>query len=488
MQTTIVLFHQNLRLADNRALAFAAARGSVVPVYILEDAKELLPKPGGASRWWLRESLKDLASNLYRLGTELILRRGDALSVLRDLMKETGATALTWNRRYEPALAAYDEKLRATFHRQGVDVDIHEGFLLFDPASIRTKSGTAFKVFTPFSKACLSAPPPSRPLTAPQQIEGVKGIDSDSLDDWKLVPSTAEWPKGLAAAWDVRETAAHKLLRDFIKTSISDYKDNRNYPAIDGTSRLSPYLHFGQISPHQIWHSVQSVAAGGTNFSSAERYLLEILWREFSWYLLHEFPALPEKPIVASFENFPWRDNAVGLKAWQEGMTGYPIVDAGMRQLWQIGWMHNRVRMIVASFLIKHLLIDWRKGAAWFWDTLVDADLGSNSASWQWVAGCGADAAPFFRIFNPTLQGQKFDPNGDYVKRYVPELNKLSAEYIHEPWRAPVDRLKEADVKLGATYPRPIVDHDAARKRALSALSRLKDPRATNTDTMDLFD
>jgi deoxyribodipyrimidine photo-lyase len=234
---------------------------------------------------------------------------------------------------------------------------------------------------------------------------------------------------------------------------------------------------------------VQNIAAsGGKNSASIERYLLEILWREFSWHLLHQFPALPEKPLVNLFEKFPWHNNPDGLKAWQKGMTGYPIVDAGMRQLWQTGWMHNRVRMVVASFLIKHLLIDWREGEAWFWDTLVDADLGSNSASWQWVAGCGADAAPFFRIFNPMLQGKKFDPYGDYVKNYVPELAQLDAQYIHEPWNAPPDKLKEADISLDSTYPLPIVDHDAARKRALAALKSLKDPRAATIDSMDLFD
>ena len=489
MLTTIVLFYQNLRLADNRSLVFAVERGTVVPVYIFEDTKKITHKPGGASRWWLHESLKDLGSNLQRLGTDLILRRGDALAVIRDLINQTGATTVTWNRRYEPDLTVHDEKLKAALQKDGIEVYVHEGFLLFEPNSIRTGSGTPFKVFTPFSKACFNAPAPSKPIPAPKQLQGIKGIATDSIDDWKLVPRAAKWPKGLATAWDVSEKAAWRRLHDFLDDAIDGYKENRDRPYMDGTSRLSPYLHFGQMSPHQIWHAVQNRAAsGGKNAASIERYLLEVLWREFSWHLLHQFPALPEKPIVSSFEHFPWHDDPNALKAWQQGMTGYPIVDAGMRQLWQTGWMHNRVRMVVASFLIKHLLIDWREGEAWFWDTLVDADLGSNSASWQWVAGCVADAAPFFRIFNPMLQGKKFDPKGEYVKSYVPELARIDAEYIHEPWRAPVDKLRKANITLGSTYPAPIVDHDAARRRALTAYASLKAPNGAKMDAIDIFD
>jgi len=475
MTATLVLFHQNLRLADNRALAFAAERGSVVPVYIRDDGQMAGRALGGASRWWLRESLKDMGENLHKKGADLILRRGETLAVVRDLIQQTGATAVTWNRRYEPDLAIRDAKLKSALQADGIDVQIYEGFLLFDPTSLRTGGGTPFKVFTPFSKACFVAPPPSKPIAAPQHLKGIDGICSDALDDWKLVPRTAAWPKTLAAAWDVSEQTAWKRLQDFIAGSIDRYHGDRDRPDIDGTSRLSPYLHFGQISPHQIWYAVQKAAAiGGKNSTSIERYVLEILWREFSWNLFCQFPALPEKPLVASFGRFPWRDDPDALKAWQKGLTGYPIVDAGMRQLWQTGWMHNRVRMVVASFLIKHLLLDWREGEAWFWDTLVDADIGVNAASWQWVAGCGADAAPFFRIFNPMLQGKKFDPQGEYVKLYVPELAQLDPAYIHEPWRAPLDQLRKAGIKLGATYPLPIVDHNTARQRALAALASIK--------------
>lgn len=488
MSTTIVLFYNNLRLADNRALSWAADHGAVVPLYIHSES-EATPYPmGGASRWWLQESLKDLSNSLRKLGVSLILRRGKCIEILKNLLQTTGAKTVVWNRRYEPAFAAQDEKLAATLRAEGVEVLIFDGFLLFDPANIRTGGGTPFKVFTPFSKACFASDPPPKPLPAPKKLQGVDGLKSDMLDDWSLVPRTAKWPKGLAATWDVREVAAHKQLQNFIADNLTGYKTRRDIPAIDGTSRLSPYLHFGQISPHQIWYQVQEAhAKASVNNASIERYLLEILWREFSWHLLHQFPDLPQKPLTPSFANFPWVRNDAAVIAWQKGMTGYPLIDAGMRQLWQTGWMHNRVRMIVASFFIKDLLIDWREGAAWFWDTLVDADLGSNSASWQWVAGCGADAAPFFRIFNPVLQGKKFDPQGDYIRRYVPELAKLDNRWIHEPWLAPASELAEAGVVLGKTYPHPIVDHAQARQKALAALASIKDPRALISAQDDLF-
>ena len=486
MQTTIVLFHRNLRIADNRALSGAAERGAVVPVYILNDADPY--PPGGAGRWWLEQSLKSLDASLQKLGVSLVLRRGQALDVVRQLIKETGAHAVSWNRRYEPALAAADEKLATFLNAEGVETKIHDGFLLFHPDAIKTGSGTPFKVFTPFSRACFAAPAPPKPIAAPKKLQGISSVGGDALESWKLVPRTALWPKGLAGAWKVSEAAAHDNLKNFIADALADYKAERDRPDHAGTSRLSPYLHFGQISPHQIWYAIQHVQTmGNVNGGSVERYLLEILWREFSWQLLHHFPTLPEKPLNGSFAVFPWRKDDAGLKAWQRGMTGYPLIDAGMRQLWQTGWMHNRVRMIVASFLIKDLLVDWRDGAAWFWDTLVDADLGSNSASWQWVAGCGADAAPFFRIFNPILQGQKFDPNGDYVRHYVPELAGLNAQHIHEPWAAPADVLAKAGIKLGKTYPLPIVQHDKARQRALVALKSLKDPQAQTAEKPDLF-
>jgi len=475
MSTTLVLFHDNLRLDDNPALAAAAAQGRVVPLYILQDRPPTSIQPGGASRWWLRESLVELDRGLRSLGAELVLRSGNVEKILLDLVQESGASRVSWQRRLDPALARQDEMLAKLLRGKGIDVRQHDGFLLFDPAGVRTAGGTPFRVFTPFARACMEATEPAEPIAAPSRLHGVAGLTGERAEDWKLVPAKASWPRGLAASWTPGEPAALGLLENFVERAVDRYHQDRDRPDIDGTSRLSPYLHFGQISPRRIWHSVRRAALrDGRSDKSVERYLLEILWREFSWHLLAQFPELPFKPMANSFDRFPWRDDADALQAWRRGLTGYPIVDAGMRQLWETGWMHNRVRMVVASFLVKHLLIDWRVGAAWFWDTLVDADLGNNSASWQWVAGCGADAAPFFRIFNPMLQGRKFDPQGDYVRRFVPELARLDADFIHEPWRVSSTRLREAGVRLGSTYPLPIVDHQAARQRALGVFASLK--------------
>lgn len=468
MPTTIVVFHQDLRVGDHGPLAKAAERGSVVPVYIHDE--QAGRAPGAASRWWLQAALGDLARSLAGLGAPLILRRGRRLDVIRSLIKAAGAEAVFWHRRYEPALAAQDEAIAEALRAEGVAVEIFDGFLLYDPASIRTGAGKPFRVFTPFSRACFAAETqPSKPIAAPRALKAVEGLASETLESWRLVPKKAVWPQGLAQAWRVSEAAARDLLQGFLKNGLKDYAQCRDLPAVEGTSRLSPYLHFGQISVRQVWYAVQTAkAAMRHDHASIERYLLEVLWREFSWHLLEQFPVLATEPLQSAFIKFPWRTDEPGLAAWQLGRTGYPIVDAGMRQLWQTGWMHNRVRMIVASFLIKHLLIDWRKGEAWFWDTLVDADLGANAASWQWVAGCGADAAPYFRIFNPVLQGQKFDPDGVYIRRYVPELEKLDSKYIHEPWKAP------ASVLAAAGYPTPMVEHNFARKRALAALAASK--------------
>jgi deoxyribodipyrimidine photo-lyase len=477
MLTTIVVFQQNLRIADNPGLLWAAERGRVVPVFVWDDSDA--HQPGAASRWWLQYALRDLQENLSRLGAQLVLRRGDTITVLQNVLQETGAQAVTWQRRYEPALAARDMGIADALRKGGVDVFLQDGFLLFDPAAIRTGTGNPFRVFTPFARACFKTESPPKPVAPPKTLRAVAGLTSETLDSLTLVPRGAAWTTGLAEAWAVREDAAQERLCDFVGKGVTQYENDRDRPDIEGTSRLSPYLHFGQISPRQVWHAVQKKKAKGNGgHSSIERYLLEVLWREFSWHLLQQFPALPEQPLNPTFARFPWRDDGAALKAWQRGMTGYPIVDAGMRQLWQTGWMHNRVRMVVASFLIKHLLLDWREGEAWFWDTLVDADLGANAASWQWVAGCGADAAPYFRIFNPILQGQKFDPKGDYVRRYVPELARLETKYIHAPWQAPSAQLDDAGVVLGKNYPKPMVDHAFARKRALAALAAMKDPQA----------
>ncbi|MDE1900154.1 MAG: deoxyribodipyrimidine photo-lyase [Alphaproteobacteria bacterium] len=475
---SIVWFSNDLRLGDHRALTRAAARGPVVPLYIHDDST---PPMGGAAAWALHQALHALGADLAARGLPLVLRRGKALDILRDVIAATGARHVTWSRRYEPAVAARDADIASALREDGIETSTHSGFLLFEPESIRTGAGTMFKVYTPFSRACFAAPPPERPLPVPQNLRGVDGVKGDTLDALKLVPRTAQWPRGLAQAWDIGEAAAQDRLRDFTARALTGYTTDRDRPDIDGTSRLSPHLHIGTISPRQIWHAIMRHGGG-------EKYLQEILWRDFSWHLLTQIPDFITEPLQKSFARFPWRDDPAGLRAWQQGMTGYPIVDAGMRQLWQTGWMHNRVRMIAASFLVKDLLIDWRQGAAWFADTLVDADLGSNTASWQWVAGCGADAAPYFRIFNPTLQGAKFDPRGDYVRRFIPELARLDARYIHEPWKAPADMLARAGVQMGKTYPFPVLDHAHARQRALAALKFSKSEAGQPPESADLFD
>lgn len=475
-QSLTLYWHRlDLRLADNPALCAAAAKGAVVPVYILPDANDTRWAMGGASRWWLHHALTDLTASYAKHGVKLILRRGEPLRVLQELIAETGAKVVMWNRCYEPASIKRDSHIKEALQQQGLEVTSHKSSLLFEPWEIKNKAGEFFKVYTPFSKTCYATANIADSLPVPKITPYSGVLRSDQLAAWALLPTQPDWSGGMQAFWQVGEQAAHQRLRDFIGLALSGYKERRNNPDADTTSRLSPYLAFGQISPRQIWHAIQYIIAEG-KYPAADtgHFLNELLWREFSYHLLYHFPALPEQPMNAAFAAFPWEADAGLLRRWQRGETGYPIVDAGMRQLWQTGWMHNRVRMIVASFLVKDLRIPWQAGEAWFWDTLVDADLANNSASWQWVAGCGADAAPYFRIFNPVLQGQKFDPKGDYVRHYVPELAALPAEIIHAPWTASPDILAKAGVKLGKNYPEPMVDHAKARDLAMAAYQKIK--------------
>jgi deoxyribodipyrimidine photo-lyase len=477
----IVWFRQDLRTADNPALAAAAAAGPVLPVYVLDDETPGSWALGGASRWWLHHSLMALAARLDGLGTPLILRRGRAPEILERIAAETGARGIFWNRAYEPFAAAAEHALADRLKRAGREARRFRSALLFEPEDVVTKDGKPYQVFTPFWRACLARPEPLRPTPAPPSLVMPKAtVRSDRLDDWALLPKKPDWAGGLRTAWPddgtgPGEAGAARRLDSFLGEALASYREDRDRPDRDGTSRLSPHLHFGELSPRQLWHAVRATdAVRGHAAAGADAYLRELGWREFSAHLLHHVPTLPEAPLRAAFARFPWRDDAAALDAWQRGRTGYPLVDAGMRQLWATGWMHNRVRMVAASFLIKHLLLPWQAGARWFWDTLVDADLANNSASWQWVAGCGADAAPFFRIFNPTLQGEKFDPDGRYVRAWVPELAPLPDRFIHRPDAAPTEVLKAAGIVLGATYPRPVVEHGAARQRALAAFARVK--------------
>lgn len=461
----LVWFRQDLRLADNPALHAAIDTGApVVPVFVLDDETPGHWKRGGASRWWLHHSLVSLARDLETRGAKLVLRRGESKAVLAKLIAETKAGGVYWNRCYEPLAVARDKALKAELEAKGLAARSFNASLLFEPLTVLSKSGTPFRVFTPFWKACLAAEAPPVPTPAPKKVPAPDvSPESDALEMWRLLPTKPDWAGGFGI-WTPGEAGAQARLKRFVGEALDGYGTLRDRPDIEATSRLSPHLHFGEISPRQCFHA----GAGSLKFRS------ELGWREFSYHLLFSQPDLPETALRPEFADFPWRENKAHLRAWQKGQTGYPIVDAGMRELWQTGWMHNRVRMIAASFLVKHLLQHWRAGEDWFWDTLVDADLANNAASWQWVAGCGADAAPYFRIFNPILQGAKFDPEGKYVRRFVPELAGLPNDYLFAPWEAPAHVLAQAGVTLGETYPKPIVDHGEARTRALAAFQSLK--------------
>ncbi|MFN3353354.1 MAG: cryptochrome/photolyase family protein [Brevundimonas sp.] len=473
----ILWFRRDLRLADNPALEHAHATGRpILPVYILDETTEGRPL-GGASRWWLDKSLRALGEALAERGTRLILRRGDAETELRRLIDQTGADRVFLNRLFEPAAFARDADIAHALKAEGVEVKGYNGALLCRPGSVRTGSGGPYKVFTPFFRALMAnaeAPPHT---LGPRQFQSVPEVGSEDLDGWGLHPTRPDWSAGFD--WTPGEEGAREALKRFTSGPLADYARLRDLPGKDGTSRLSPHLHWGEISPWRAVAAARDAASKGeVSEVQADKFIVEIGWRDFSAHLLAEFPQITDTAFRPEYDAMPWRRDAAALEAWKRGRTGYPIVDAGMRQLWTTGWMHNRVRMIVASFLIKHLLIDWREGEAWFWDTLVDADQASNAQNWQWVAGSGADAAPYFRIFNPITQGQKFDEDGRYVRRWVPELARLGDRWLHAPWTAPPEVLRDAGVRLGHSYPRPIVEHDAARKRALDALKSIDKTKA----------
>jgi deoxyribodipyrimidine photo-lyase len=469
--TAIVWFRNDLRLTDNPALHAAIEAGhKILPVYVLDDEAPGDWKMGGASRWWLHHSLESLSKDLQAKGAHLVLRRGVAAKLIPALAAETGAAEVHAARSYEPAMRETDKAVDGALKAAAIPFKRHLSMSLFPPEKIKTKTGGVYGVYTPFSKACFEAGVSEDFCAAPKKIAGVTGVRGDRLADWALLPTKPDWAGGLREAWQPGEAGAKKLLDVFLAKHIKTYDEMRNLPGVAGTSRLSPHVHFGEISPRAVFQAAQQAGSG----KGVQTFLKELLWREFAIYLLWYNPTLPDEPMRAEFSKFPWSKNYSALKAWQDGKTGYPIVDAGMRELWQTGWMHNRVRMITASFLIKHLLIPWQAGEAWFWDCLAEADLAANAASWQWVAGCGADAAPYFRIFNPVLQGKKFDPEGDYVRRFVPELAQLPAGYIHEPWTAPEIVLTNARVALGDTYPQPIIDLMQGRDRALAAYEKIK--------------
>lgn len=473
---SIVWFRLDLRLADNPALAAAVKRGGpIVPVFIHAPDEERPWSPGGASNWWLHQSLRSLGASLQELGSQLVIRRGPTQMVLQALVNETGARAVFWSRRYEPAVIARDTIVKDALRRDGVEVESFNAALLHEPWTIQNQSGKPFRVFTPFWRHCLTQPAPPAPLPVPRKIIApAQWPKMLALAALELEPKI-NWAAGLKTAWQPGEAGAHAHLKRFLQAAHANYGDQRNRPDVIGTSRLSPHLHFGEISPRQIWSALQHHAGvGGATDWRASQFLTEVGWREFAHHLLYHFPQTPQLPLREDFIRFPWRKDAAFLARWQRGGTGYPIVDAGMRELWATGWMHNRVRMIVASFLVKDLLLSWTEGAKWFWDTLVDADLAQNTLGWQWTAGCGADAAPYFRVFNPMSQGEKFDPQGDYVRRWCPELAKLPDTWLHQPWQAPPEILARAGIVLGRDYPEPLVSHAIAREVALEAFASLK--------------
>ena len=448
-QPSLVWFRNDLRLDDQPALAAAIERGEpVIPVYIWSPDEEGQWKRGAASRWWLHQSLASLAEQLESKGARLIIRAGDTLAELNRLIEETGAAAVYWTRRYEPAAIERDTAVKAALRKKDVHAESFNGQLLFEPWEVQTKEGKPYQVFTAFWKSCLAKEKPPEPIRVPREWKSPERWPSSlELKSLKLEP-TIPWDEGIRQEWKPGTVAAQAELKRFLKSCGDAYKANRDIPSIRGTSRLSPHLHFGEISPRTIWSETQR-AMGGRSSDGLETFLKEVGWREFAHHLLYHFPKTPEEPLHEQFSRFPWLKDAQALLSWQRGQTGFPIVDAGMRELWATGWMHNRVRMIVASFLVKDLLIPWQEGARWFWDTLVDADLANNTLGWQWTAGCGADAAPYFRIFNPVLQSAKFDPNGEYIRRWVPELKTLPTKWLHCPWEASVGELARAGVQLG---------------------------------------
>lgn len=468
MSTILLWFRRDLRLADNTALHHALSDASrVISVYIHDPDEGGDWAAGAASRWWLHDSLAALGRSLRERGSRLILRQGPAAEVLPVLVEETGAAAVYWNRRYEPALQAADKALKAALTADGTQCRSFNAALLFEPWTVQTGAGGPYKVFTPFWRRCEQLGVDQPLLTMPTSLPAVpRGLASVALKELGLRPRV-DWDRGLRASWIPGEAGAQDLLAAFAGEAAAAYPALRDRPDRSGTSRLSAALHFGELGPRQVVQALRSAAGGDS--AGTEAVIRQLGWREFACHVLFHFPHTPDQPLDARYRAFPWRRGTRALRAWQQGRTGIPIVDAGMRELWTTGWMHNRVRMVVASFLTKHLRLRWQLGAQWFWDTLVDADLASNTLNWQWAAGCGADAAPYFRVFNPVRQGEKFDPDGGYVRHWVPELAQLPTRWLHQPWAAPGEILDRAGVRLGETYPAPLVDLATEREAAIAA-------------------
>jgi deoxyribodipyrimidine photo-lyase len=481
VRPALLWFRDDLRLSDNPALRAAIERGPLICLYAFDTSADRRPL-GGAARWWLSRSLAALSDAIAAKGGELLILRGDPAELLPRIAREADIGYVAWNRRYDAAAIELDKSLKAKLTDSSIEVESFNANLLNEPWQVTTKADGPFKVFTPYWRAVRERGEPSAPLPTPCQLSKA-GLPAAlrqqalAVSDLALEPTAPDWADGLRDTWTPGEAGAHARLGAFLDEAIAGYREGRDRPDKLSTSRLSPHLRFGEISPRQIWHATRAALESGDTPGSAadiEKFFSEIGWREFSYHLLFHNPGLASVNYDRRFDAMAWETDEAGLRAWRKGLTGYPIVDAGLRQLWQTGWMHNRVRMITASFLIKHLLTDWRAGEAWFWDTLVDADPANNPASWQWVAGSGADAAPYFRVFNPVTQGEKFDPKGAYVRRFVPELAELDDKFIHCPWEAPANELKKAGIVLGQDYPKPIIALDFGRRRALDAFAALR--------------
>ncbi len=471
--TAILWFRRDLRLDDNPALVSAIADGMpVIPVYIHAPDEEASWARGAASRWWLHHSLLALDASLRRLGSRLWIARGDSLAELRRIAAVTGATRVVWNRLYDPVIRERDTQIKQALKADGLDCASHNATLLFEPWDIATAEGRPYRVFSAFWRACAKRLCEPSPLPAPSTLPAGPDLEKGlAVEDLGLLPRFP-WDTGLRAAWTPGESAALAFATAFLDERVAVYGAARDLPGIPGTSRLSPHLHLGEISPRRLLTMVIA-RHGDPTAARVEAFVRELGWREFAYHLLYHFPRTTDEPLDARFAAFPWRgaEASEDLAAWQQGRTGIPLVDAGMRELWHSGWMHNRVRMVAASLLTKNLRLPWQSGARWFWETLVDADLASNTLGWQWTAGCGADAAPYFRVFNPVRQGERFDPQGVYVRRWCPELARLPDTCIHQPWTASQAVLTACGVLLGRDYPLPILDLAASRQVALAAWS-----------------
>lgn len=469
----ITWLRNEFRLDDNPSLYFAREENdAVVPVYIYGDESYLEWKQGAASKAWLHHTLKGFSEDLKSIGSNLVLAKGNPVKELLQLSKAIGCKRIYLSEDLSPNGRDEEAKLRMAADSEGLELKICRGNLLYHPSEIVNQQNKAYQVYTPFWKASQKVRSKFECVSKLQKLSFPKcKIASLHLEDLDLLPKIP-WDQSMIKNWNVEIEGARALLKSFTQESLSKYSDLRNIPSVIGTSRLSPYLHFGQISIRSLWNYLKEKS--GVKGAGLEQYLKELVWREFAYHLLFHFDYLPNEPLHEEFKRFPWRESKEDFEKWTKGLTGYPLVDAGMRELYQTGWMHNRVRMLVASFLVKHLRIHWLEGAKWFWDCLVDADLASNTMGWQWAAGCGPDAAPYFRIFNPIIQSEKFDPNGHYIRKFVPELSRLNAKQIHRPWELNSSELQKAGIEMGKTYPRPIIDHQKARDFALAAYDKIK--------------